>query len=217
MVKAITFVGAGTVFTEAAASTATINLSYPAGIRAGDVAIVWHAANTSTAASTPTGYTVVGQLSSGGQLNCWRRTLLGNETTVSFGRNGSSKATAVVLVYRDVDQENPIDVAFNSNASTTMPSVTTVTPGAFICFAGRGLTVSGDTTNSWASTNGNIRGQGTGTGGAITNTTMGVGDLLRATVGTTTPVLTVTLSPTNPHRASFALKPAPSKRGWRSG
>ncbi|MFD0902323.1 hypothetical protein [Actinomadura sediminis] len=128
---AITFVGASS----ATASTGTLNISWPAGIQSGDLAVLAWNGDDSATWTNPAPLALLGSEVSGGtqESRVYYRVCDGiNETgSLSLTQSTINKQTAIIVVYRGVHQSLPID-AWDSRAETVTgtthanPSVTTV-------------------------------------------------------------------------------------------
>jgi RHS repeat-associated protein len=95
--------------------------------------------SSSETATLPVGYVNIGSFkpsASGESLAVWRKTAAGGETsaTVSFSGSALFSRTTIALVYRGVDQTNPIDQIGGASTgllktSVTVPSLTTTAEG----------------------------------------------------------------------------------------
>jgi hypothetical protein len=206
-------------------SLATITPTWPSGLQAGDVALLfWSMSTTSTpTAGSPTGFTQHTTLdgASGGSLRVYlyRKICAGTESgTLSCAvSTGATRQSACLVVYRGLDTTTPIDaiaVDANHTGETTThnnPQVTGATTGAAIACSIHERATSGDT--NWTAPTGYTERAdtltlATGTGGTIT----AVADLFTAqTAGAnvTPPVWTGTgFSTTNIVTYTLALRPA---------
>jgi RHS repeat-associated protein len=90
-------------------------------------------AGSTHSVSTPSGYTVVGSVTSSGSNPAttvvFRHTAAAGDKSVTLQFNGSFPKTAVIANYRGVDPTTPVDVSSsgstNAGTSVTAPSVTT--------------------------------------------------------------------------------------------
>ena len=118
-------------------TTSSLTLTLPAGTSANDQILVSATMPQSKTVTTPTGYTIVGNYTSGtattsARMVVFRRTALAGDTNVVVAF-GTKFAKAVTLaVYRGVDPTSPIDATASSSTtagtSVTAPAVTTPQP-----------------------------------------------------------------------------------------
>ena len=151
-------------------------LNYPSGTAEGDQSLLAVGVTKGTTITVPAGYTTVGTYSTSNVLGAnltfqvMRKTIEAGETSVSVAFSKSDTRTAIVAVYRGVDQAAPIDTTTGSFANTgttvSAPSATTtVAKTQLVMFAaGKGSSAATWTPPSGAT----IRATSSG-GGSVTS------------------------------------------------
>jgi RHS repeat-associated protein len=128
---AISLVGTATL----SGKSTSLRLTLPTGVAAKDQVVVATTQPSTTTVTTPSGYTLVSSVTSGGTsplatTSVFRHTVVSGDTTVTLAYSTSTTAQAVVLaVYRGVDPNQPVDVTATGSASaTTTVTAPSVTP-----------------------------------------------------------------------------------------
>jgi RHS repeat-associated protein len=160
---AITRVGTPTAAADLTGTAGALTLPLPSGTALGDQIIVatTYAAGLSNSVATPPGYTAVASVNSGGVsltadvTQVFRKTAAPGDTSVSLSYRGIFPKAAVVVVYRNVDTAQPIDVT----ATGTNPSGTSLATSATTHFSNEQLVlIQGSsyvgTTGTWSAPSG---------------------------------------------------------------
>lgn len=147
----ITQVGTTSSVTVASGSS-SLSLTWPAGIRAGDVAEVFHAPLSTTAPSgPPTGFTAGSNTLSGSSSPAMRshyKVCTGSETgTLSVPNAGTAAAKAWLRVWRGIDPTSPILHSVTARSSSGVSSLTAnLNTGAITdCLLSYGITLNSGT------------------------------------------------------------------------
>lgn len=137
----------------------SLSVTLPATVAAGDLILVRFATNANTTVSTPAGYGIVLDASSAGSTSSviFSKIAVAGDAgaTVSTTFGGSSRVTAVVLIYASgtFDPTTPINIVGHTNVTVattnyTSPAVTTSVAGCTI-LAWDVEQAPGGTTNTW--------------------------------------------------------------------
>lgn len=126
-----------------AAATAH-NVAMPATVNAGDLLVVLICTSTTSAMTTPTGWTLIGTATNVIRAGAYYKVAAGSEggTTVNFPTGGSTTASAQVIQYQAGTYSGTPSVSTAATGSSTAPDPSTVTPGAgagdyeWLAFAG---------------------------------------------------------------------------------
>lgn len=152
---AITYQGAGAAAANTVAAT-TLNVAYPASIAANDVLVLSVTTNSTTAATTPGGWTgpagATGAGTGGSPAFRMAYTLAtGSESGTLAVTTPSATSQGWMFLLRGVNTANPIDVtttAFSTTGATAynIPTVTTTMTGVALVYCGAGNSSAGSWT-----------------------------------------------------------------------
>ena len=121
--------------------TTTLSLSLPSGIEADDELLVTVTSAESTTPSTPSGWTVVSDVTGNSwdpRLMVFSKTAVGTETTFTTNLGGYVNAMASAAVYRGVNPTTPIDQTSgttNDASTITAPAITASVAGEKLVLA----------------------------------------------------------------------------------
>jgi RHS repeat-associated protein len=125
---------------------ASTPLALPTGTTANDQVVVADTVNNGLTLTTPSGYTLIGDYSTGSgssylQTAIYRHTIQAGDSSVTFTQSASGQHSIVLAVYRGVNPTNPIDALTSATASAattvTAPGLTPAQPGdQLLYFAG---------------------------------------------------------------------------------
>lgn len=204
--SAITAAGTATTTTDSNSSINSITTSVPAGVIDGDL-LMWVIVGNLSSISTPAGWTA-GPSSSQAALGifCYYRTAASEPASYTSSGMSYARYTASMHAFRGVNA-TPMDATATTASGTTIvqpPAISTVTDGAWVFDVVAGLTASGVTNTTWASSNTTLEAQATYTAGAYTNPTHAVGHSQVSPAGSFTGAFTAT----NTFSASVAVSAA---------
>ena len=199
-VNSTTFAGTSTTDT-------SVTNNVPSGVVDGDL-LLWAISGGSALPATPSGWSSWAAAVNTNRLTIFYR--FASSEPASYTASGLTAGTysAIMSAYRGVDQTTPQD-ATPLTGTSSVPSITTVTPNAYALSHGKCKSASGVTNTVWTSTNGSVAGTTTTTLGASTNDTSGAMYMPRPTPG----AIQVNCVPsgtgqTTQCRISSALRPA---------
>ncbi len=162
--------------TESSANSTSVSGTVPAGVTAGDLLVLFVAANSSTAALTvPPGWTGLGRQVDGSlATEVWTRVATSGEagTTVSVDSDQTAKMELTVIAYRGIDPVSPL-VGWASadepatTATHTTPTVTGTDTGWVVSY----WADKSSSTTVWTATTGpTVRSTSAGGGGGHVST-----------------------------------------------
>ncbi len=174
----------------ASGKATSLRLTLPSGVKANDQVFLASTQPSTTTVTTPTGYSIVASVTSGGssplaKTVVYRHTVVAGDTSVSLTYSTSSTAqSAVLAVYRGVDPSLPVEVSATASSaaatSVAAPSVSAAYAGdELVVFQGAAGTFSG---TSWAAPSGMSEQAQVNT---TANTSTGVADQTLSNAGTT--------------------------------
>lgn len=147
-----------------AATGTSINVSWPVGVQAGDVAVLaveYRAGSNTTVGSSGFNSDGATDSTTSAGLETFTKVCTGLETgnqEVTLSGSGADRAAISLTVWRGVDTSNPLDAATtgstaSSGTSIAAPAITTVTNGAAVLHYHGGRIDSGSTNSYTADGN----------------------------------------------------------------
>lgn len=195
-----------TTFAGATTSDTSVTNDVPSGTVDGDI-LLWAISGGTATPATPSGWSPWASHVNTNKLTIFYRFASSEPASYTASGLTAGSYTAEMSAYRGVDQTTPQD-ATPTTGTSSVPSITTVTPNAYAVVHGKCKSATGVTNTNWTSSNGTVAGQTTMTTSGSTNDTSATTYLARPTAGAVTVGLQASGTVTSQIRISSALRPA---------